>query len=70
MSDKLLMIVNEDRFFLSHRKEIALAAQKAGWDVTVVCKDTGQRNEVERMGQKGRVGLVGREAGYWAVSGV
>ena len=34
---KLLMVVNEDRFFLSHRKEIALAAQKAGWDVTVVC---------------------------------
>ena len=49
---KLLMIVNEDRFFLSHRKEIALAAQKAGWDVTVVCKDTGRRHEVEEMGLK------------------
>ncbi|MBR6189509.1 MAG: glycosyltransferase family 4 protein [Prevotella sp.] len=49
---KLLMIVNEDRFFLSHRKEIALAAQKAGWDVTVVCKDTGHRHEVEEMGLK------------------
>ena len=33
---KLLMIVNEDRFFLSHRKDIAVAAQKAGWDVTCV----------------------------------
>ena len=49
---KLLMIVNEDRFFLSHRKEIALAAQRAGWDVTVVCKDTGRRNEVEALGLK------------------
>ena len=49
---KLLMIVNEDRFFLSHRKEIALAAQKAGWDVTVVCKDTGRRREVEDLGLK------------------
>ena len=49
---KLLMIVNEDRFFLSHRKEIALAAKKAGWDVTVVCKDTGQRGEVEALGLK------------------
>ena len=49
---KLLMVVNEDRFFLSHRKEIALAAQKAGWDVTVVCKDTGRRHEVEEMGLK------------------
>lgn len=44
------MIVNEDRFFLSHRKEIALAAQKAGWDVTVVCKDTGQLHEIVGMG--------------------
>lgn len=47
---KLLIIVNEDRFFLSHRKEVALAAQKAGWDVTVVCKDTGQRKDVEALG--------------------
>lgn len=49
-SMKLLMIVNEDRFFLSHRKEVALAAQKAGWAVTVVCKDTGQRRDVEALG--------------------
>ena len=49
---KLLMIVNEDRFFLSHRKEIALAAQRAGWDVTIVCKDTGQRGDVEALGLK------------------
>ena len=49
---KLLMIVNEDRFFLSHRKEIALAAQKDGWQVTIVCKDTGQRQEVEALGLK------------------
>ena len=46
------MIINEDRFLLSHRKEIALAAQKAGWNVTVVCKDTGRRNEVEALGLK------------------
>lgn len=44
------MVINEDRFFLSHRKEIALAAQKAGWDVTVVCKNTGQLHELEAMG--------------------
>lgn len=49
---KLLMIVNEDRFLLSHRKDIALAAQKAGWDVTAVCKDTGRRHELEKMGLK------------------
>jgi len=49
---KLLMIVNEDRFVLSHRKDIALAAQRVGWDVTVVCKDTGRRHELEEMGLK------------------
>ena len=49
---KLLMIVNEDRFFLSHRKDIALAAQRAGWDVTVVCKDTGRWHELMEMGLK------------------
>lgn len=50
--NELLMIVNEDRFFLSHRKDIALAAQKEGWDVTIVCKDTGQRQDVEALGIK------------------
>ena len=49
---KLLMVVNEDRFFLSHRKEIASAAQQAGWDVTVVCKDTGRWDEVLALGLK------------------
>jgi glycosyltransferase involved in cell wall biosynthesis len=49
---KLLMIVSEDRFVLSHRKDIALAAQREGWDVTVVCKDTGRRGELEEMGLK------------------
>lgn len=44
------MIVNEDRFFLSHRKDIALAAQQDGWDVNIVCKDTGQRKDIEALG--------------------
>lgn len=50
--NKLFIVVNEDRFFLSHRKEIALAAQKEGWQVTIVCKNTGQISEVEAMGLK------------------
>lgn len=49
---RLLIIVNEDRFFLSHRKEIALQAQKNGYDVTVVTKNTGRRSEVEALGLK------------------
>jgi len=47
---KLYMVVNEDRFFLSHRKDIALAAQKEGWEVRIFCKDTGQRKDVEALG--------------------
>lgn len=47
---KLYMIVNEDRFFLSHRKDIALAAQKNDWEVKIFCKDTGQRQDVEALG--------------------
>ena len=47
---RLLMVVNEDRFFLSHRTGIALAAKQEGWDVKIVCKDTGQRRDVELLG--------------------
>ena len=49
---KIFLIVNEDRFFLSHRKEIAVAAQLQGWNLTIVCKDTGQRKDVESLGLK------------------
>lgn len=52
MEKRLLMIVNEDRFFLSHRAEIALSAQRHGWNVCIVCKDTGQRANVETLGLK------------------
>lgn len=46
------MVVNEDRFFLSHRKEIALTAKARGWDVTIVAKDTGQGGDIMNMGLK------------------
>lgn len=52
MSKKLLLIINEDRFFLSHRVNIAETAKKNGWDVTLVTKDTGKREEIEKMGYK------------------
>ena len=50
INKKLIIVINEDRFFLSHRKDIALAAKQAGWDVLIVCKDTGQRKDVEALG--------------------
>lgn len=49
---KLFIVVNVDWFFLSHRKDIALSAQKAGYDVTVVTKDTGKKSIIEALGLK------------------
>lgn len=49
---KLFIVVNVDWFFLSHRKDIAIAAQKEGWDVTVVTADTGKIDEIRNLGLK------------------
>lgn len=49
---KLFIVVNVDWFFLSHRKDVALAAQKAGWDVTIVTADTGQLKDINSIGLK------------------
>lgn len=49
---KLFIVVNVDWFFLSHRKEIALAAQSSGWDVTIVTADTGKLKDIEALGLK------------------
>lgn len=46
------MVVNEDRFFLSHRKPIALEALRVGMDVAIVTKDTGHKSEIEKLGLK------------------
>ena len=47
---KLYMVVNEDRFFLSHRKDIAIEAVKNGYEVCIICKDTGRKQEVLDLG--------------------
>ena len=49
---KLFIVVNVDWFFLSHRKDVALAAQKAGWDVTIVTADTGKHKDIAAIGLK------------------
>ncbi len=49
---KIFMVVNEDRFFLSHRKEIALAAYKNGYDVTIITKNTGSLQHIKALGLK------------------
>lgn len=47
---RLFIVVNEDRFFLSHRKDIAVEAAAMGYDVTVVAKDTGREEEIRALG--------------------
>ena len=47
---KLYMVVNEDRFFLSHRKDIAIEAVKNAYEVCIICKDTGRKQEVLDLG--------------------
>ena len=49
---KIFIVVNVDWFFLSHRLPVALAAQEAGWDVTIVTADTGKLIEIEASGLK------------------
>lgn len=44
------MAVNEDRFFLSHRKPVALAAKNEGYDLTIITKDTGHLKEIIDFG--------------------
>lgn len=50
MKPKLFIVVNIDRFFLSHRKDIAIHALNNGYDVTIITKDTGKRSEIEKLG--------------------
>lgn len=50
MNKKLFIVVNVDWFFLSHRKDVALAAKEAGWDVSIVTADTGKLKDIEALG--------------------
>jgi hypothetical protein len=47
---KLLIVVNVDWFFISHRLCIAEQALKEGWDVYVLGEDTGRATEIESKG--------------------
>jgi glycosyltransferase involved in cell wall biosynthesis len=49
-AQRLFMVVNVDWFFLSHRLPVALAAKKAGYDVTIVTCDTGRGQEIKNHG--------------------
>lgn len=47
---KLLIVVNVDWFFLSHRLDIASAASAAGWEVHIATTLTGNADNLERHG--------------------
>lgn len=47
---ELYIVVNEDVFFLSHRKEIAISAKSQGFNVTIITKNTGHKKEIIDLG--------------------
>lgn len=47
---KLLLIINVDWFFVSHRLPIAVEALKSGYDVTIACHFTKHKQELINMG--------------------
>ena len=47
---KLFIVVNEDRFFLSHRLPIALAAKNKGYKISILAKNTSHKDEIESFG--------------------
>lgn len=52
MNKSLFIVVNHDWFFLSHRKEVAVAAHEAGWNVTIVACNTGRFGDIHALGLK------------------
>ncbi|HEX9931935.1 MAG TPA: glycosyltransferase family 4 protein [Allosphingosinicella sp.] len=47
---RLLLVVNTDWFFLSHRLAVAVGARQAGYDVHLACGNTGRLAEIEAHG--------------------
>lgn len=50
MTKKLLYIVNDAPYFVSHRLELAKAAQAHGYDVSVATKDGSQNSSITEAG--------------------
>ena len=50
MNKKLLFLVTEDWYFLSHRLPLALACKQNGYEVFVACKNTGKIEEIKKYG--------------------
>jgi len=50
MKKKILFIVSEDWYFISHRLQLALSAKKKGYEVILLSKDTGKFNQINNLG--------------------
>jgi glycosyltransferase involved in cell wall biosynthesis len=49
---RIIFTANFDAFFLSHRLPIALEAQKSGYDIVVICENTGTAHLIIEHGFK------------------
>ena len=50
MNNTLLYLVTEDWYFISHRLNLALEAQKKGFRVCVACRNSGRLDEIKAYG--------------------
>ena len=50
MKKKILFIVTEDWYFISHRLKLAKYLIKKGFKVSVCCRDTGKINDIKKNG--------------------
>ncbi len=50
MKKKILFIVTEDWYFISHRLKLARYLRKKGFEVSVCCRDTGKINDIKKNG--------------------
>ena len=50
MKKKILFIVTEDWYFISHRLKLAKYLRKKGFEVSVCCRDTGKINDIKKNG--------------------
>lgn len=59
---KLVIILNSDKPFLSHRKDIAIGAKNAGYDVTIIAHFSGYEEKIRSLGFKA-IDLPGNPTG-------
>ena len=50
MKKKILFIVTEDWYFISHRLKLAKYLRKKGFEISVCCRDTGKINDIKKNG--------------------